>query len=210
MAQGDEGIDIYYNRGDGRFNRERILRFPAVYGSVFFEITDFNHDGHWDIVYVNGDNGDYSPVLKPYHGVRLFLNNGKNEFTEDYFYPIHGAYKALVRDFDSDGDFDIAVVAFFPDFFNHPEKSFLYLENISRPDTIEFKASTFPEAGMGRWITMEAADVDSDGDEDIMLGSFTGMDITGDKSRQLIEQYVKESPAFIILKNEARTIFRPL
>lgn len=33
MSQGDEGIDIYFNEGNGQFKKERILRFPPVFGS---------------------------------------------------------------------------------------------------------------------------------------------------------------------------------
>lgn len=47
---------------------------------------DFNGDGKLDIVYVNGDNFDYSRVLKPYHGIRILENDGKNNFHERYFF----------------------------------------------------------------------------------------------------------------------------
>lgn len=85
MAQGDEGFFIYYNEGYGRFRDERILRLSPSYGSNYFELVDFNNDGFMDILSSNGDNGDYPPILKAYHGIRIYLNDGKNQFREKIF-----------------------------------------------------------------------------------------------------------------------------
>lgn len=109
FGQGDEGIYTYYNEGQGKFKEVRTLRFPASFGSSFFALYDFNADGHEDILYTCGDNADYSPILKPYHGIRIFTNDGKNNFKQTWFYPLHGAYKALPVDFDRDGDVDLAL-----------------------------------------------------------------------------------------------------
>jgi hypothetical protein len=116
FSQGDEQISLYTNAGNFRFRVTTLLRFSPVYGSSYFDITDFNKDGHWDIVYTNGDNADYSIIPKPYHGVRIFLNNGENQFTESWFQPLFGCSLAIARDFDKDGDVDIATTSFFPDF----------------------------------------------------------------------------------------------
>lgn len=169
MAQGNEGLFIFYNQGKGNFKEENILRFPPVYGSNSFELVDFDHDGWMDILYTNGDNGDYSVSLKKYHGIRLFINNGKNNFDEKYFYPLHGASKAMAHDFDMDGDYDIAAISFFPDYKGAPVEGFIYLENNGM---FSFNASTFPEAIEGRWLVMEKGDFDKDGDTDLILGSF--------------------------------------
>jgi tetratricopeptide (TPR) repeat protein len=48
---------------------------------------DFNNDGYKDILYTCGDNADYSSnVLKSYHGVYIFLNDGHNNFSQKYFF----------------------------------------------------------------------------------------------------------------------------
>ncbi len=129
MTQADERITLYINHGDFNFSPVTLLRFPAVYGSSYFEINDFNKDGFFDILYTNGDNFDFSTILKPYHGVRLFLNDGHQQFKESWFYPMYGASWAMARDFDQDGDLDIAAIAFFPDFKSNPEQGFIYFEN---------------------------------------------------------------------------------
>src|SRR5690606_10825890 len=115
MAQGDEGIFLYKNQGGGKFLEERLLHFPPTYGSIYFEMVDMNGDGYADILATNGDNGDYPPILKAYHGIRVYLNTKQNKFEEAFFLPMNGAGKAMAVDFDKDGDLDIASISFFPD-----------------------------------------------------------------------------------------------
>lgn len=129
IIQGDERIALFTNRGKFKFSYQVLLRFPPVYGSSYFELADFNGDGNADILYTNGDNADYSTTLKPYHGVRIFLNDGENRFAESWFHPMHGASMARAVDFDEDGDPDIAAISFFPDFKNDPQRGFMYFEN---------------------------------------------------------------------------------
>jgi hypothetical protein len=167
VTQGDEQVMLLINEGKFRFRPTVLLRFSPVFGSSYFDIADFNRDGHFDILYTNGDNMDYSSILKPYHGVRVFLNNGKNQFNEHWFYPMHGASKALARDFDKDGDLDIAAISFFPDFETHPEQGFLYFNN----NNGSFSPAASPLGAAGRWLVMEAADLDTDGDADLILGA---------------------------------------
>jgi hypothetical protein len=77
QTQGDEGIWVLENRGNGEFEPKRVLRFPPIYGSSFIQVVDINKDGYQDIVYTNGDNADASISLKRYHGVHVYLNDGK-------------------------------------------------------------------------------------------------------------------------------------
>lgn len=169
FAQAREGIYFLRNQGDGTFGWNPLLFFPPAYGSTGFSLADFNGDGFPDLLYSNGDNGDYPSPFRSYHGLRIFLNDGKNHFREAWFFPLNGAFKAVARDFDGDGDLDIAAISFFPDYERSPEESFVYLEN---QGGLNFRAASFPESVRGRWITLDAGDVDGDGDEDVILGSF--------------------------------------
>lgn len=195
FGQGDEGFYLYYNEGQGRFREERLLQFPPSYGSSSFSLFDYNGDGEPDIIYTCGDNADYPPVFKPYHGIRIFQNNGRNRFREVFFYPLHGAYGALPRDFDRDGDLDIAAVSFFPNFQNQPNESFVFLENQGRG---AYRPYTFPQAGAGRWIVLDAGDIDHDGDEDIVLGSLA-FEVIPDNGE--VERWVKNGMPFVVLRN---------
>lgn len=175
MAQGDEGIYYYKNLGNGQFGpKTTILQFPPSYGSTFFELKDFNGDHRKDILYVNGDNGDYRPLLKPYHGVRIFhqigdLNDPK--FEETVFLQVNGAFKAIAEDFDQDGDIDIACISYFPDVVNTPEEGFVYFDNIDGAYT----GYLTPIGAQGKWLVMDAGDFDRDGDLDLVIGSSNTM-----------------------------------
>ncbi len=170
FAQGDERIMIYYNDGEGNFKKNFSIaaRFPPVYGSLYIDIQDFNGDGYMDIIYVNGDNFDYSQILKPYHGIRIFENDGYNFFEEKYFYPIYGAGKVKVYDFDLDEDLDIMVSSNFADMEKHPERGIIYLENTGSYD---FTPYAFPASALNQWNTMGVTDLDGDGDQDIIIGA---------------------------------------
>ena len=193
FAQGDESIILFTNKGQGKFEEERLLRFPSVYGSSYFELADFNKDGYPDIVYTCGDNADYSTVLKPYHGIYIYMNDGKNHFKQEYFYPMHGCFKAMARDFDEDGDLDISAISFFADYAHHPEETFLYLKN---NNVFNFQAFSIPGTGKGRWLTMDAGDIDGDGKTDLVLGNFS----IAPASIKSADNW-KEGPPFIVLKN---------
>lgn len=193
FAQGEEGIFLFTNKGDGTFSSDEVLRFPPIYGSSYFEMDDFNKDGYPDILYTCGDNADYSTVLKPYHGAYIFLNDGKDHFTQKYFFPMNGCFKAMARDFDGDGDLDIAAISFFADYTRQPEEGFVYLEN---KGNLEFQPHTLPEAESGRWLTMDAGDFDGDGKPDIILGNFSVAPSFVEHSTDW-----EKGPPFLLLKN---------
>ncbi len=171
-SQGDETITILYQKENLEFSADKVLRFSPVYGSSWFDILDFDGDGDLDIITVNGDNADKSYVQKPYHGLRIHLNDGQNNFKEAYFYSMNGATRFSAEDFDMDGDVDFAVISTFPDYDNRPEFSFVYLEN-KNPSQFEFQSYTMAEYDWSRWFLMDTGDVDRDGDTDIILSSFT-------------------------------------
>ena len=200
FAQADEGIDIYYNQGNAQFKRERVLQFPPSYGSSSMRIQDFNKDGFPDIVYTAGDNADFLPILKPYHGIYLYENNGQNQFKQTLFLPLNGAYSAYVHDFDQDGKQDIAAISFFPDWQNQIEQGFVFFHNQDKTlqQSSNFKRYSFPEVNKGRWILMDCADFDQDGDLDIGLGSLV-MEVV--PKIGIEEQWIKEGIPFLILEN---------
>lgn len=172
FAQGDESVYIFYNQGNLKFKAKRVLRFPPDYGTTDMVLVDYNHDGLTDIVTVHGDNADYSNILKPYHGIRLSINQGKGVFKEKFFYPIYGVTKVLACDFDKDGDIDFVASAFFPDFGKLVDESFVYLENIDQ-NKFSFKSSILKSDVPLRTLTLELADIDGDGDMDVIGGNFS-------------------------------------
>lgn len=196
-SQADEKIVLFINQGNFNFKLKILLRFPPVYGSSYFDIADFNHDGLYDILYTNGDNADISIVLKPYHGVRIFTNTGHDKFNETWFYPMYGASEAVARDFDADGDIDIAAISFFPDFKNHYEDGFIYFEN----NNDQFIPHTTELAKSGRWLKITAADIDKDGDEDLLLGALDFRPMVPDS---IYQHWMEEKTAVLILRNKLK------
>jgi FG-GAP-like repeat len=167
FTQGDEQLVCYRNLGNLKFERIQLLRFPPINGSNYFEIVDIDADGKLDILYTCGDNADYSITQKPYHGVYIYKNKGNNTFEKTSFFPVDGATKSIARDFDNDGDLDIATIAFFANFHNPSTSNFIYFEN----NNGKFDAKGLDVQRHGRWLVMDAADIDADGDIDIALGS---------------------------------------
>lgn len=198
MAQGDEGIFLYRNDGQSHFTEHHLLSFPPSYGSSYFGLHDLDQDGRLDIVYTCGDNADYTPILKPYHGIRLYRNLGDWQFEPLAFIPLHGAYKALPADFDQDGDLDLAAISFFPDYASGGKEGFVFLEN---EGNFAFSAHTFEGVSSGRWLTMAAGDPDGDGDLDLALGSLT-FEVPGDSN--YVNRWVQGAQPYLWLENRLR------
>ena len=158
---------VWLNRGDFVFQASHLI-LPST-NVVAAGALDFNGDGHPDFLVTNGDNGEFSSPSKRYHGVRIYLAQAGGGWKEAYFFPLFGAYQAVVRDFDGDGDPDIGAISFFPDYQRAPRGSFVFLSNEGAG---RFQASTFAESATGRWLALDAGDFDGDGDEDLLLGSY--------------------------------------
>jgi hypothetical protein len=136
-------------------------------------------------------------VLKPYHGIRVFINDGKWSFAERAFYPMNGAAKTQTHDFDGDGDLDIAAISYFADTKRSPLEGFVFFEN---KGALRFEAQSLPEAALGRWMVMESGDFDGDGDRDLVLGScITAMRGFDEEAAAL---QAREKVSLLVLLNE--------
>lgn len=193
FSQGDESIFHFVNKGNGTFEAKQVLRFPSIYGSTSFSMIDMNSDGFKDVVYTAGDNADATKVLKPYHGVYVYLNDRQEHFEQKYFYPINGCYKAIVHDFDNNGTIDIAAIGLFTD-EKQPEEGFVYLKNEGGLKFIPYGLP--PDTNVERVLTMESGDFDQDTKTDLILGNaFLANGPFG---------YNKQEAMFVVLKNLRR------
>ncbi len=201
MAQENEWLQIFTNEGRGEFASEFVFQRPPVWGHNHFEMVDFDGDGLEDLLVANGDNGEFTSPPKRFHGVRIFRGRGAGRFHGEsaYYFPLNGATRALARDFDGDGDLDVAVISFYPDYERSPRESFVFLENRGG---WKFVPSTFPQCIAGRWLTMDAGDLDGDGDVDLVLGSYARGPTA--VPAFLTRTWEKDGSSVVILRNQSK------
>lgn len=198
-TQGNEGISILYQTKSLSFTMDQVIRFNPVYGSSWFELVDYDGDGDQDIITVNGDNADKTYVAKPYHGMRIYINDGENNFEEKYFYPMYGATRIVANDFDGDNDLDFALLSSFPNYEESPDLSFVYLEN-KNSKIFKFDSYSLNDPSIGRWLLLDAGDIDKDGDIDIVLSSFSYYFTPVPKD--LNKKWKKSNTDILILENK--------
>ena len=173
VAQGRQELLVFINNGDETFTRHLIEENSPSFGGNNVEVSDFDNDGYVDILVLNGDNvagnhvGPIVPAPRPQHSVRVFKNYGNLKFVKHFHYPMHGATRGVVYDFDEDGDDDIAVISLFPQWSEAEPESFVYLEN---KGGLNFVPQSFSSDYFGVWSSIEIGDVNGDNKKDIILG----------------------------------------
>lgn len=113
--------------------------------------------------------------------------------------PVNGVGKVIAKDFDADGDIDLASISYFPDYTKTPEESFIYWKN---EGDLTFSPYSFPEVTAGRWLTMDANDTDGDGDIDIVLGNAKFP--LGAIPPELMKKWDENSSSILILRNKLK------
>ena len=181
---------------------KRVVEFPPAYGCSRLELADLDADARPELIVVSGDKGDYPCGSRGYHGLRIFQQTDAAEFTERFFFPLYGAYGVKAADFDKDGDIDLALIAFFPDYDRAPDEGFVYLRN---DGGWRFQPLVMEHSQRGRWIVLDAGDVDGDTDVDIVLGSFVRGPRTIQIPSSLASEWETRRLSVLLLENTLRT-----
>ena len=207
VAQGKQQLIVYINKGNESFAEHIIAEYPPSHGGNSIEVGDFNGDGLPDIAALNGDHvggnhvGPGRPHPRPHHSIRLYKNNGDVSFTQSYIYPMHGATKSVVNDFDGDGDLDIAAISLMPDWSWDEPETFVYLEN---QGDWKFVPASIAKDFFGVWSSIATGDVNGDNKTDIILGlgnfwSLVPEDWT--TSHKIMQGRNGEAPTVMLLLN---------
>ncbi len=171
-SQEFESLDLFLNTGRNFQQRPIWSGDDLTAGSIGFEMADLDSDGDEDIVCVNGDSFDNNFVNHS-HGIQWLENQGELKFQAHRIIELPGAYRAIARDMDNDGDLDLLAVA------NLPTTVYPTSINASGPISLllleQVKTGTFEakvlERGVPRYPALEASDMDGDGGIDIVVGS---------------------------------------
>ena len=205
-AQAFQEVILFINQGSGSFTKKIVAQYTPSFGGNALYAEDMDGDGQTDIVVTHGDFVTLLPMggvsnLKPFHGLRILRNDGDLAFTESYFYPMHGALKATVTDFDNDGDMDIAAIALYPNWDHEVPNTFVYLEN---QGGFEFEPASLPLENFGLWVSVNTADVNGDEKPDIVLGLGYWSDFIPDDliDRPIMEVYNEKIPSIVFLIND--------
>lgn len=198
FGQADECVEAFISKGNGGFDVHRLLTFPPCFGSSGFQLADLDADGDAEIILTAGDNADFFPVVKPYHGVYIYKNQGDLKFEKQDFLHLPGAYAVRMADFNLDGLQDLAAISFFPDWSGPEPADFVIWYGKS---TGGRRAERLPLADYGRWILMDAGDADADGDTDLVLASLM-MEPKPDNGR--MNKWLGRQLPLLLLKNRAR------
>jgi hypothetical protein len=178
LSQQHETVVAYLGDGRGGFRAETIDTAPhPAWGSSGLSLADLDGDGDLDALVTNGDMLDDFAV-KPYHGIRWLENRGSFPWTAHPIAALAGAARARAADLDGDGDLDVVACTFVP---AAPEGSDPGpVDRASLPSLVwleqeapgRFVRHTLERGG--RHVSLDVADVDGDGDLDVVVGHFQG------------------------------------
>ena len=192
FSQEFEVVVAFLNLPDG-FQKQSIFIAPdPSFGSSGIELIDFDRDGDLDVLYTNGDTFD-SYLLKPSHSVKWLENEGTFPFKVHHVAAMPGVNRARAADLDGDGDFDIVAAALIPNQLLERGKN-ISLGTVvwfEQTDAGSFERHTL-KTGSPAHATLEVADMDDDGDIDIVVGCF-------------FEEAEVGHPALLMFWNDGRT-----
>lgn len=203
VAQGHQEMLWFENDGKGRFQSHLLWKERPILGYNSFQWTDFDGDGKKDLIVASGNNMEMAdPPLKPVHGVYVYLQTGPMQFEKKHFLRLDGAMKALAGDYDNDGDSDVVAISAYPDWRSNSPVAFALFTNEGNG---KFTPSTIPAPLSGQPITMDAGDLDGDGDLDVVLGGASWKPLLPEPLQSQAVDHIAKVPAVVMLWNQTKS-----
>ncbi|MEX1212811.1 MAG: VCBS repeat-containing protein [Balneolaceae bacterium] len=165
LGQGDEGVMRFRSDGMGGFRSEWLLRFHPGWGSTDLLTGDVTGNGRTDLVVCNGDNGDFPPVLRSDHGIRVYENREGGEFEKVYWHPMDGAYRCRWLDRDQNR---MVAISYFPDEERSPRGDLIYLQF---REGGEAEVHEWPVDLPARWLALAAGPMVAGENPVVLVGS---------------------------------------
>ncbi|MCC5923066.1 MAG: T9SS type A sorting domain-containing protein [Crocinitomicaceae bacterium] len=153
---------VYFNDGTGNFTEDTQNQISGHYlGGI--DLGDINGDGNLDLV-ITGYDESNEPMTK------LYTNDGAGQFTEVTPNPLIQLFESRVAfsDVDLDGDLDLLIHGADINFVSHT----LLYENDGTGVFTAVTGMPFDNSGYGALVF---ADIDNDGDEDVLLAGLKGL-----------------------------------
>ena len=165
----DKTAQLFFQQVDGTFSpvKQAVFEADKLYEDGGAAISDFDNDGDNDIIVTSGGN-EY-PKMESKYPVRLYINDGKGNFTKTtsaskYF---TSANTIAVADFNKDGKKDIFVGGrVVPGHYGRIPKSFLF--TASGDSLINITPETSLE-NIGMVTTAVWSDVNKDSWSDLVI-----------------------------------------
>ena len=171
LAQTYQGLELYENNGSARFTRSLIRAVNSNTIKFRTKVGDLNHDGFKDLVFVK--NPDKSGALT---GIEIFENNKDGTFSQVPFQLSGYEFiSAHIFDADNNGNNELLIMAQ-RESDEQKLRSFYSFDStfsfVSTPDTsLEFMR--LAESDWTNDPSYASADLDSDGDEDLVMAGYT-------------------------------------
>jgi hypothetical protein len=189
LAQEHETVLAYINKGAGEmaFDRQVVYAAPHPnWGCSGIQVGDIDKDGDADVLLTHGDTFD-DGIVKPYHGIQWLENKGSYPFTAHTLAPMPGVHCARIVDLDSDGDMDVVAGGLLAGGSDVDEKTLPALVWLEQTKPGMFARHTVA-MGFPSHASLDAGDVDGDGDVDIVAGLFS----TGTSTAPWIDVWINQ------------------
>ncbi len=164
-SSGQETLSLL-NLGDGQFEQDYSVDFEEDFGAEDWDLKllDWDEDGDLDLLVASG--GVELQIGDEFYADRLYLNDGEGDLVREWgvgFSEVYESTSVLAPyDFDSDGDIDLfSGVRTLPGKYPYSGPSSIWRNDEGNYEQVIYE--------LGRVSAAEWADIDNDGDADLVI-----------------------------------------